>query len=266
MKADKFIELAGKEMTTEQCVAYLDKVSLQLLEPFIDKKYDELCQYVNGYAQKMKMKRECIAEKGIWTAKKRYILNVWNQEGVAYSEPKLKMAGIEAIRTSTPMVCRKAIKDTLSLIMNSTEDDMQKFIADFRREYDELAFEVVASPRSVSDLNKYRDGGSVFKKGTPINVKGALMYNHLLREHKLEKKYEAIGDGQKIKYSYLKTPNPIQCNVIASPGGLPPEFGLDRYIDRTMQFDKSYLEPIKTICDSINWKTEKTYTLEDLWN
>jgi hypothetical protein len=149
--------------------------------------------------------------------------------------------------------------------MNSTEEDMQKFIADFRMEYEELAFETVASPRSVSDLNKYRDSGSVFKKGTPINVKGALMYNHLLRQHKLEKKYEAIGDGQKIKYSYLKTPNPIQCNVIASPGGLPPEFGLDRYIDRTMQFDKSYLEPIKTICDSINWKTEKTYTLEDLW-
>lgn len=266
MKADKFIELAGKEMTTEQCVAYLDKVSLQLLEPFIDKKYEELCQYVNGYDQKMKMKRECIAEKGIWTAKKRYILNVWNQEGVAYSEPKLKMAGIEAIRTSTPMVCRKAIKDTLSIIMNSTEEAMQKFIADFRKEYDELAFEVVASPRSVSDLNKYKDGSAVFKKGTPINVKGALMYNHLLREHKLEKKYEAIGDGQKIKYSYLKIPNPIQCNVIASPGGLPTEFGLDRYIDRTMQFDKSYLEPIKTICDSINWKTEKTYTLEDLWN
>ena len=266
IKADKFIELAGKEMTTEQCVAYLDKVSLQLLEPFIDKKYEELCRYVNGYDQKMKMKRECIAQNAIWTAKKRYILNVWNQEGVAYSEPKLKMAGIEAIRTSTPMICRKAIKDTLGVIMNSTEERTQKFIADFRAEYNSMPFEVIASPRSVSDLNKYEDSSSIFAKGTPINVKGALMYNHLLVKHKLENKYEAIGDGQKIKYSYLKSPNPIQCNVIASPGTLPPEFGLDKYIDRDLQFVKSYLEPIKTIVEAIGWSVEKKFTLEDFWN
>jgi DNA polymerase elongation subunit (family B) len=266
IKADRFIELAGKEMTTEQCVAYLDKVSLQLLEPFIDKKYEELCRYVNGYDQKMKMKRECIAQNAIWTAKKRYILNVWNQEGVAYSEPKLKMAGIEAIRTSTPMICRKAIKDTLGVIMNSTEERTQKFIADFRAEYNSMPFEVIASPRSVSDLNKYEDSSSIFAKGTPINVKGALMYNHLLVKHKLENKYEAIGDGQKIKYSYLKSPNPIQCNVIASPGTLPPEFGLDKYIDRDLQFVKSYLEPIKTIVEAIGWSVEKKFTLEDFWN
>lgn len=266
IKADRFIELAGKEMTTEQCVAYLDKVSLQLLEPFIDKKYEELCRYVNGYDQKMKMKRECIAQNAIWTAKKRYILNVWNQEGVAYSEPKLKMAGIEAIRTSTPMVCRKAIKDTLGVIMNSTEEETQKFIANFRAEYNSMPFEVIASPRSVSDLNKYQDSSSIFAKGTPINVKGALMYNHLLVKHKLENKYEAIGDGQKIKYSYLKSPNPIQCNVIATPGTLPPEFGLDRYIDRDLQFVKSYLEPIKTIVEAIGWSVEKKFTLEDFWN
>tara|TARA_R110000823_G_scaffold17441_8_gene55041 strand:- start:91 stop:543 length:453 start_codon:yes stop_codon:yes gene_type:complete len=150
--------------------------------------------------------------------------------------------------------------------MNSTEERTQKYIADFRDEYNELAFELVASPRSVSDLNKYKHGTTIFKKGTPINVKGALMYNHLLKEHNLIKKYEAIGDGQKIKYSYLKNPNPIQCNVIASPGKLPVEFGLDRYIDRQLQFEKSYLEPIKTICDAIGWKTEKTFTLEDIWS
>ena len=265
IKAERFLELSGKEMTPDQSVQYLDKVCTQVLEPFIDKKYEELCRYVNGYDQKMKMKRECIADKAIWTAKKRYILNVYNQEGVQYDKPKLKMQGIEAIRTSTPMVCRDGIRDTLSVIMNATEDEMQKFIMDFHTKFMNLPFEAIASPRSVSELDKYVDRGMIYKKGTPINVKGALVYNDLLKKHKLTKKYEAIGEGQKIKYSYLKLPNPIQCNVIATPGTLPPEFGLDKYIDRQLQFEKSYLEPIKTICNAIDWKTEKTYTLEDLW-
>jgi len=266
IKADRFLELAGKEMDTKQKVQYLDKVCTKVLEPFIDKKYDELCIYVNGFEQKMKMKRECIADKGIWTAKKRYILNVYNQEGVPYEKPKLKMMGIEAIRTSTPMVCRDAIRDTLSVIMNDTEDGMQKFIQQFREQFVQLPFEQIAFPRSVSEMHKYYDRGLIYRKGTPINVKGALMYNNLIDKLKLTKRYEKIGEGQKIKYSYLKLPNPIQCNVIASPGRLPVEFDLDRYLDRDMQFDKSYLEPIKTICDAINWKTEKTFTLEDLWS
>lgn len=265
IKAEKFIQLAGKEMDKQQAVQYLDKVCTQVLEPFIDKKYDELCAYVNGYEQKMKMKRECIADKAIWTAKKRYILNVYNQEGVQYDKAKLKMQGIEAIRTSTPMVCRDGIRDTLSVIMNSTEEDMQKYITEFQAKFMQLPFEAIASPRSVSELDKYVDTSLIYKKGTPINVKGALVYNDLLKKHKLTKKYEAIAEGQKIKYSYLKLPNPIQCNVIATPGTLPQEFGLDKYIDRQLQFEKSYLEPIKTICTAINWKTEKTFTLEDLW-
>lgn len=266
IKADKFIDLAGKEMTTKEKVQYLDKVCTKVLEPFIDKKYDELCVYVNGFEQKMKMKRECIANKAIWTAKKRYILNVYNNEGVQYDEPKLKMQGIEAIRTSTPMVCRGGIKDTLSVIMNASEDEMQKFIEQFKERFLNLPFQQIASPRSVSEMDKYSDRGSIYRKGTPINVKGALMYNYLLQKNNLTKKYERIGEGQKIKYSYLKMPNPIACNVIASPGDLPSEFNLERYLDREMQFTKSYLEPIKTICEAIGWKTEKTFTLEDLWS
>lgn len=265
LRAERFVDAQCDGMTTQEIVAHLDKVCTKMLEPFIEKKYAELCDYVNGTSQKMVMKRECIADKAIWTAKKRYILNVYNQEGVAYDKAKLKMQGIEAIRTSTPAVCRKAIKETLEVIMNSSEDVMQKFVASFREEFGSLSFSQIASPRGVSDIDKYLDNGSIFKKGTPINVKGAIMYNHLIKKLKLDKKYEKIVNAQKIKYSYLKTPNPIACNVIASPGDLPPEFGLDRYVDRDLQFEKSYLEPIKTICEAIGWKTEKTYTLEDLW-
>jgi DNA polymerase elongation subunit (family B) len=278
LRGERFIEAAGKEMDTQQSVAYLDKVCVKVLEPFIDKKYDELCDYVNGTSQKMKMKRECIADKGIWTAKKRYILNVYNEEGVPYETPKLKMMGIEAIRTSTPAVCRKAIKETLEVIMNSDETTMQKYVADFQTMFNGLSFEQIASPRGVNmnkierdamgDLIKipYACPRNIYKKGAPIQVKGALLYNHLLKEKNLTKKFEAIADGQKIKYSYLKMPNPIRSNVIASPGDLPSELGLDKYLDHGLQFEKAYLEPIKTICDAIGWAPEKRYTLEDLWS
>ena len=265
IQADKFVEMAGKEMTTEQTVKYIDKICTEALEPFIDKKYQELCDYVNGYAQKMKMKRECIADKGIWTAKKRYILNVWNQEGVAYAKPKLKMMGIEAIRTSTPAVCRGAIKEALEVIMNKTEEDLQKYIADFRIEFTQMPFEQVAFPRSVKDLDKYKDASTIYAKGTPINVKGALVYNHYLKKLKLDKKYEPVANGQKIKYSYLKTPNPLHSTVITCADKLPQEFGLEKYVDHDTQFDKSFLEPIKTIVGAIGWEVEKRATLESFF-
>jgi len=265
IKADKFMALSGKDMTTEEEVAYLDKICVKVLEPYIDKCYDELRQNVNGYAQKMKMKRECIADKGIWTAKKRYILNVYNQEGVSYAKPKLKMMGIEAIRTSTPQVCRDAIKKALEVIMNKNEIDLQRYIQDFRSEFMTMTFEQVASPRSVSELDKYMDRSSIFQKGTPINVKGALIYNHYLQKMKLDKKYEIINPGQKIKYAYCLTPNPLQTSVIACPSALPKEFGMDLYIDRGMQWSKSFLEPIKTITEAVGWEVEHKATLESFF-
>ena len=81
------------------------------LEKYIGNSYETLATYVNAYDQKMFMKRETIANKGIWTAKKRYILNAWDIEGVRFAEPKLKMMGIEAVKSSTPSSCRTAIKD-----------------------------------------------------------------------------------------------------------------------------------------------------------
>jgi DNA polymerase elongation subunit (family B) len=263
IKADKFITLAGKEMDTQQTVSYLDKVCEQLLEPFIDKKYEELAQYVNAFDQKMKMKREAIANKAIWTAKKRYILNVYNLEGVAYANPKLKMQGIEAIRTSTPAVCRGAIKEALEVIMNKSEADLQEFIRTFKIEFKQMPFEQVAFPRSVKDLDKYKDASTVYAKGTPINVKGALIFNHLLKQYKIDKKYEPVMNGQKIKYSYMKTPNPFRASVITCPDKLPSELNLEPYIDHEKQFDKSFLEPIKTIVGAIGWSVEKSASLED---
>lgn len=263
---DKLVSsIFADQQDTAKIIRYLDNVCTKKLSPYIDKCYEELCVYVNGYGQKMKMKRECIADKGIWTAKKRYILNVYNQEGVQYTRPKLKMMGIEAIRTSTPQVCRDAIKEALNVIMNKNEKDLQEYIIQFRDEFMKLSFEQVASPRSVSDLDKYSDKSSIYQKGTPINVKGALIYNFYLKKFNLDKKYEPIQPGQKIKYAYCILPNPLHTSVIACPSALPKEFGMDVYIDRALQFEKAFLEPIKTLTNAIGWEIESRATLEDFF-
>ena len=249
----------------EKIVTFLDKVCREKLEPYIDKCYEELAGYVCAYDQKMKMKRECIADKGIWTAKKRYILNVHDNEGVRYKEPQLKIMGIEAVRSSTPAACRDYIKKTLNVIMQKDEDSVILFIDDFRRKFHRMNFDDVAFPRGVRNLQKYIDAASVYKKATPIHVRGALVYNNLIKQKKLENRYQAISNGDKVKFSYMKLPNPLHENVLAAPNGIPEEVDLDRYIDYDLQFDKGYLEPIRTILDAVGWQTEKTQTLEDFF-
>jgi DNA polymerase elongation subunit (family B) len=210
----------------------------------------------------MKMKREAIADKGIWTAKKRYILNVYNNEGVQYSEPKLKLSGIEAVRSSTPSACRDNIKKALKLIMTSTEEDLVDFIANFREEFKALPFQDIAFPRTVRGLTEYYDPVTIFRKSTPIHVRGALIYNNMLKQHGLTTKYEAIGEGEKIKFCHLKLPNPAMSNIIATSGSLPKELDLIEYIDYDTQFTKSFIDPLQTILDVLGWHTEKRVTLD----
>ncbi len=255
----------GREKTAESVVTFLDKVCKTKLEPYIESAYQELADYVSAYDQKMFMKRETIAEKGIWTAKKRYILNAWDIEGVRFEKPKLKMMGIEAVKSSTPGACRQKIKDTLEVIMNKSEEDTQKFIADFRDHFNELPVEDIAFPRGCNNLNKWANPATVYTKGTPIHVRGSLLYNFYIKKNKLNHKYPLIQDGEKIKFVYLKTPNKINENVVSFFQTFPSELGLDKYIDYDLQFQKSFLEPIKVIMDTIGWKPEKTASLEFLF-
>ena len=252
----------GREKTTEGVVTFLNKVCEMELEPYIDRCYQELADYVNAYDQKMFMKRENIAERGIWTAKKRYILNVWDSEGVRYEEPKLKMMGIEAVKSSTPAPCRTMIKEGLKLMMNGTEEDVIDFIDKCRVDFKNLPPEEIAFPRSVSDVVKYRSHADIYSKGTPIHCRGALLYNHYVKEKKLTNKYSLINNGEKIKFLYLKKPNIIQENVISFIQDFPTELGLDKYIDYDLQFEKSFVEPLKSILDAIGWNVEKTVNLE----
>jgi DNA polymerase elongation subunit (family B) len=247
----------------------LDKFIEAKIQPYMDKCFQELADMMNAYQQKMYMKRETIANKGIWRGKKMYILNAWNVEGVQYDKPKLKLSGIEAVRSSTPHACRENIKKAFEIIMNGEQPDLVKFVEEFRMKFMTLPFEQVAFPRGVKGLDSgdkgYADAATIYKKGTPIQVKGALIFNHMLKVKGL-KNIPPIQNGDKIRFAYLKVPNPVNDTVIATPDELPIEFGLDKYIDRELQFDKSFLEPLRSITSVINWEVEQRSTLEDFFS
>ena len=259
-----------KGTETKKIVKFLDDVARQKIEPFIEKSYQSLHEYVNSYEQKMEMSREVIADKGIWTAKKRYILNVWDNEGVQYKEAQLKIMGIEAVKSSTPAPCREKIKQGLKIIMNGTEREINTFIQDFRKEFLNLPPEEIAYPRSVNGLSKFSDTSQLFAKGAPIHCKGAILYNHLVKKNKLSNKYEYIQEGDKIKFINLKQPNIYQCSSISFMTKLPKELDLHKSIDYDVQFEKSFVEPLNFILQKINWLVDKSYgtqgSLEDFFN
>ena len=244
----------------------MDTVASDKLEPYIDRCYQELADYMNAYDQKMFMKREVIADKGLWTAKKRYILNVHDSEGVRYKKPKLKMMGIETVKSSTPAVCREKLTEVLSLVMNSTQEAVYEYIDSFKKEFYTLSFEDVSFPRGVNGLEKYKGTVTLCIKHTPIHVRGALLYNKMLIDHGIDKKYPLIANGDKIKFSYLKTPNLAKDKVISIVDKLPDEFGLSEFIDYDLQFQKTFLDPLNVILESIGWSSERKATLEHLFS
>ena len=255
----------GREKTTEGIVSFLDKICDVEFEKYISGSYEALANYVNAYEQKMFMKRETIAERGIWTAKKRYILNAWDIEGVRFAEPKLKIMGIEAVKSSTPAPCREMIKKALKIIMSQTEDDVIDYIAKMRSDFKKLDPSLIAFPRSCNNVDKWESKFSIYSKGTPIHVRGALLHNHYIKKHVLESKYSYINNGDKIKFCYLSKPNPIRENVISFQGELPSELGLNQYIDYSLMFDKSFVEPLKAVLDAIGWSVERQATLESFF-
>ena len=267
-------ELVGKTIIetnpnagVREIIQFMDKICEAKIQPFIDKSYSHLAKYTNAYQQKMIMKREALADKGIWTAKKRYILNVYNNEGVEYAKPKVKVMGLEMIKSSTPTACREKLSESIDVILNKTEDDMIAFIDKFRKEFETLEPVDIAFPRGVNGISNYTDKRTGnFTKGTPIHVRGTILYNALIQKNNLTKKYTLIKEGEKIKFIYLKEPNPIQSNIISFQQVIPSELDLVKYIDHRTQFDKSFLEPLKIILDCIGWKTEKSFSLESFFS
>ena len=262
---DKLVEATCKDKSKADTLKFLNKVVNSRIEPFIDKCFAELADYTNAIKQKMVMKREVIADKGIWTAKKRYMLNVLDEEGITFDEPKLKIMGIEAVKSSTPEVCRGKIKEAIKLIMTKGEDELQAFVAEFKKEFYQMTAEQISFPRSCNNLKKYKHSSNIFIKGTPIHVKGALIYNEQLKRFKLHRKYPLIQEGDKIKFLKLKEANPFKFDVISYVTKLPSEFKLQEYIDYDIMFQKTFLDPMSFILNSIGWTYEKTASLEDFF-
>jgi len=242
-------------------VGILDKICQEKLEPFIESSYQELANYVSAYEQKMKMKRENIADRAIWTAKKRYILNVWDSEGVRYAEPKMKICGMETARSSTPAFFRDKLLKAYEIIINEDNDVLIDYIDRVKEDTRKEDCVNIAFPRGVNGLKKYKSVADIYSKGTPIHVRGALLYNYYVSRNKLTHKYPLIQEGEKIKFLYLKTPNPIQENVISFFQNLPPEFNVEKYVDFNKQFEKSFFEPLKNVLECIGWDYERSVSL-----
>ena len=250
---------------TAKTVEVLDQIASKKFEPILEQSYSAMAKYMNAYENKMVMSREVIADVGVWTAKKRYILNVHDNEGVRYNVPKLKIMGIEAVKSSTPASCRDALKGLFKVMMTTDEKDTQKAIQTFRNHFMTLQPHEVAFPRGVSDVFKWRDRDTIYKSGCPIHVRGALLYNKLLKDLKLTKKYTEIKNGEKIKFLYLDPKNPIRENVIAFPDYLPEEFGLHKYVDHQLMFQKAFLAVVDPVLGAMDWKAEETVSLEDFF-
>jgi DNA polymerase elongation subunit (family B) len=246
-------------------VDFLDKICSTHFEGVLNKAYEKMAKITHAYENRMEMSREVIADKGIWVAKKRYFLNVYDNEGVRYTEPKLKIMGIEAVKSSTPQVCRDAFKDIFKIIITGSETKTQDFIKQFKREFRNLPVEDVSFPRSVNDIFKWQDKNKIYSKGTPIHVRGSLLYNHYLNEYGLSNRYDPINNGEKIKFVYLKTPNPIRENVVSYSITLPREMGIHNYIDYDKMYEKTFVEPIRIILNSIGWTVEPQSNLEDFF-
>ena len=259
---DKFF--ADKD--TNKLVDILDKIGTDQIEPCISRAMDKLVDYTHAYEKKIFFKREAIADKAIWIAKKRYAMNVYDNEGTRYQVPQLKVMGLEIVRSSTPAPVRASLKEAVRLTLTTDEKTLQKFIEKTQKEFKSMSPEEIAFPRGCNNIGKYTCDTDIYAKGCPIHVRGSLLYNHYLDVNNISQKYEKIQEGDKVKFLYLKEPNTMRENCISFNSKIPAEFNVHRYVDYDVMFQKAFLDPMDTIVKSLGWETEETHTLEDLFS
>lgn len=256
----------GDLSNTTKIVNFLDTISDDRIAKIIDIAFKELSTYTNTEKQFIQMHREKIILSGIWKAKKRYILNVIDNEGVRYSEPKLSITGMEMVVSTTPKIVRNKMKELLHIVFNNTEKDVQDFILNFSSDFKKLLPEDIAFNSGVNGIKKYQDDITIYKSKTPIHTRGSINYNNYLNKLKLDKRYEKIRDGDKIKYIYLQQPNPLKSNVIAFSNKLPEEFNLHKYIDYNKMWDKVFIEPISSLLECIGYDYKQRNTLDNFFD
>lgn len=272
---------------TQKVINFMDQVYKTKLKGVLEETCQDLAAYTHAFAQKMNMKREGLADKGIWTAKKRYVLNVWDSEGVRYKEAKMVIHGLEAIKSSTPSLIRDKIKAALKIILNGTEPELVEFVKKFKEEFKSLPISDIAFPRGCNGMDKYRNkdgkvemqysyfcgyeeeagmGNAIYLSGTPIHVKGALIFNHWIKKLKLDDQYELIQNGEKVKFVLLKPGNKFDDSVLSFIRRIPKEFELEKQVDYDMQFEKTFREPLNIVLTAIGWHSETQYNLEDFFS
>lgn len=255
----------GNLPETSQVIDVLSKFSDDKLVPVMHEGYKEIFEYLNCFKERLVIKNEVIGDKGIFVKRKRYVINVHINEGTRYHEPKLKVRGLEIVRTSTPESCRNSIREAVKLMFSGGEVAVQEYIKEFKKEFLTLPIESTAFPRGASEIKKWEDD-KTYLKGTPIHVRGCILFNNLINSKDISDKYLKIEDGSKIKFVYLVLPNPIHENVISFPNFLPPEFDLHEYVDYETQFEKAFIAPLKTILDAAGWSVEPQNSLDDLFS
>lgn len=247
-----------------EVIDFIDKACQTKFEHVIQEAMDSLSEYMGFEKGIINFKREVIADKAVWTAKKRYIMNVYDSEGVRFQTPNMKIMGLEAKKSSTPEVCQKALVECYRIIMEKDESALIKFVDKFKEVFKTLPIEEISFPISCSKVEEYEDPKLLYKSRTPINSKAAIIHNHLIRKSGLHTKYDLIKAGDKIMYALLYKHNPIMQDVIGFIDNLPEEFGLDKYVDVNRHFEKGFLSALEPLLEAIGWNHEKQYTFDSL--
>lgn len=258
-------KLFANETDKSKIIKFLDLFAEEKCQKIIDDAFNRLAKKMNVFDPCLSMKREAIAETALWTGKKRYAMNVWDNEGVRFDKPKMKITGLETKRSSVPEICRKALSDCLDIIMMQSEDELIAFVDAFKEKFFASSFYDIASPRGLNGLDKYHDPVSRWKSKCPFHVKGAIVFNEWVKDHKLEDKYAPISNGEKIKFIYLKTPNRLRSDVISCSAKVPDELNLHPLIDYKTQYEKTFLSPLKAIVSVAKWDIDRENTLDGAW-
>jgi DNA polymerase elongation subunit (family B) len=263
---EKIVEkVCPQEYTREQKINFLLKMVEKKIQPKVDDFCQQLKEYVNSYKDAISYKLEKICSSGVFVAKKRYALNVYSNEGVVYSEPKIKVTGLEIVKSSSPYLVRTSLKHCIKLILDEEKETLIEYVNNFKQQFYKSSIEEIAFPRGVNGLSKYTDSTMLYKKGTPIHVRGSIIFNSILTQKKLDYNYELIKEGDKIKFCYLKLPNPTKENVLSFPEKLPKELDLNKFVDYDLMWEKAFLEPLKSLTEIIGWELEKRNSIEDFF-